>query len=94
MVRPDPEIVEDGSDGDLLDLDAAVSHHRQAQIHNPVHVIPIRGEVVPQRRRVIRQNLSTLGRVLRSPAALAFCNIGVELHNRLPPMKTGRPVET
>ncbi len=57
IVRPDPEVVEDGSDSYLVDLDAAVSHDREAQIHNPVHVVPIRDEVEPQLRRVIVQNL-------------------------------------
>ncbi len=56
MVRPDPEIVEDGGDGYLLELDAAVSHDRKTQIHNPVDVVPVRDEVVPQLRRVIVQN--------------------------------------
>ena len=57
IVRPDPEVVEDGSDSDLLDFDAAVSDHREAQIHNPVHVVPIRDEVVPQLWRVSVKNL-------------------------------------
>jgi hypothetical protein len=49
--------VEDGSDSYLLQLDVAVPHDREAQIRNPVHVVPIRDEVVPQLRRVIVQNL-------------------------------------
>src|SRR5262245_64156116 len=57
VVRPDPEVVEDRSDSYLLELDAAVSHDREAQIHHPVYVVPIRDEVVPQLRRVIVQNL-------------------------------------
>jgi len=49
--------VEHGSDSYLVELDAAVSHDREAQIHNPVHVVPICEEVVPQLRRVFLQNL-------------------------------------
>jgi hypothetical protein len=32
MVRPDPEVVEDGSESKLLELDVVVSHDREAQI--------------------------------------------------------------
>ena len=49
--RPDTEMVEDGCDRYLLELDAGVRHGRKAQIHNPVHVVPIRDEVVPELRR-------------------------------------------
>jgi hypothetical protein len=55
VVRGDPEVVEDGCDSYLLELDAVVCDG-EAQLHNPVHVVPIR-EVVPQLRRVIVQNL-------------------------------------
>ena len=55
--RPNSEVVEHGSDRYLLELDAAVSHDRKAQINNPVHVVAIRDEVVSQVRRVIAQNL-------------------------------------
>jgi hypothetical protein len=57
MVRPNPEVVEDRSDSYLLELDTAISHDGEAQIHNAVHMVPIRDEVVPQLRRVIVQNL-------------------------------------
>ena len=40
LVRPDPEVVEDGSDSDLLEVDAAVSHNRAAQVHNPGEDMP------------------------------------------------------
>lgn len=56
MVRPDSEIVEDSCDRYFFELDAAVSGDRKTQIHNPIHVVPIRDEVEPQLRRVIIQN--------------------------------------
>jgi hypothetical protein len=49
--------VEDSSDGYLLELAAPLSHDRDRQIHNPVDVVAIRGQIVPQLRRVIVQNL-------------------------------------
>jgi len=72
--------VEDGSDSDLLELDAAVSHEREAQIDDPVHVVPIREEVVPQLRRVIVQNLFD-GRQAREQAGV----VGVLHHRRRTP---------
>ena len=77
MVRPDPEVVEDRGDSYLLELDAAVANHREAQIRNAVHVVPIRDEVVPQLRRVIVQNLFD-GRQARQNAGV----IGVLNHRR------------
>ena len=44
-VRPDPEVVEDRSDSYLLEL--ASSRDRDAQIHDPIHVVPITDEIVP-----------------------------------------------
>ena len=85
VVRPDPEVVEGGGDSNLFGLDAAVSHDREAQIHNPVHVVPIRDEVVPQLRRVIVQNLFD-GREARQQAGM----VGVLHHPRRTPQPTAR----
>ena len=52
LVRPDPEIVEDCCDRDLLEV-GAVFHHGGAQIHDAVDMVPIADEVGPQLRRVI-----------------------------------------
>ena len=41
-VRPDPEVVEDRSDAYLLELNAILSNDPEAQIDNPVYVVPIR----------------------------------------------------
>ena len=43
-VRPDPEVVEDGSDSYLLEL--ASSHDRDAQIHDPINMVPITYDIV------------------------------------------------
>jgi len=71
--------VEGGGDSCLLELDAAVSHDREAQIHNPVHVVPIRDEIVPKLRRVIVQNLFGGRELVNRLAWSAYGTIGVEL---------------
>ena len=43
-VRPNPEVVEDRSDSYLVEL--APSHDRDAQIHEPIHVVSIAQEIV------------------------------------------------
>ena len=48
---------EDGSDGDLLELAAAVLRHREAQIHDPVDMVSIRDEVAASLGGVVVQNL-------------------------------------
>src|SRR3954467_11184013 len=56
LVGPDPEVVEDRGDRDLLEVEA-VFHNGGAQVQNAVRVVPIADEVMSQLRRVIVQNL-------------------------------------
>ena len=57
IVGPDTQIVEDRGDRDLLELDAAVPRDGEAQVHDPVDVIPIGSEIVPELRCVKLQNV-------------------------------------
>jgi len=53
VVRPDPKVVKNRGDCDLFKVVAAAGCDRYTQVHDAMHVVPVRDEVVSKRGGVL-----------------------------------------